>query len=86
VSVPNCPSLNLASLGPGQFFGEVELIGGGDSIASVQAADAGALELALIPRDLFQRLLEGSPATGQALSEIAHDRLEENLSRNGDCL
>jgi len=85
VSVPNCPSLKLASLGPGQFFGEVELIGGGDSVASVQAGNGGPLELALIPRDLFKQILEGSPATGQALSEIAHDRLEENLSRNGEC-
>jgi ABC-type lipoprotein export system ATPase subunit len=85
VSVPDCPELILASLGPGQFFGEVELIGGGDSIASVKAAEGEPLELALIPKDLFQQLLENSPATEQALSAIADKRREENLARNGDC-
>ncbi len=82
---PGCPELNLARLGPGQFFGEVELIGGGNSIASVRSAPGGALELALISKDLFIQLLDGSPATQHSISAVAQSRLEENLAHNGDC-
>ena len=85
LSSPGCPELNLARLGPGQFFGEVELIGGGNSIASVCAAPGGPLELALIPKDLFIQLLDGSPATQRSISAVAQSRLEENLAHNGDC-
>lgn len=85
VNNPDCPQIKLASLGPGQYFGEVELIGGGDSIASARAANGEPLELALIPKDHFQQLLDGSPAAERALSAVAQSRLAENLARNGDC-
>jgi CRP-like cAMP-binding protein len=85
LSSPGCPELNLARLGPGQFFGEVELIGGGNSIASVCAAPGENLELALIPKDVFIQLLNDSPATQRSISALAQSRLEENLTHNGGC-
>lgn len=85
LSNPGCPSLNLARLGAGQFFGEVELIGGGNSIASVCASPGGQLELALIPKDSFLQLLDGSPATERSISALAQYRLDENLAHNGKC-
>lgn len=82
---PGCPEVNLARLGAGQFFGEVELVGGGNSIASVRAGSNGPLELALIPKESFLALLEGSPTTQRAISMVAEKRRMENLARNGGC-
>jgi len=70
----------LATLGPGQFFGEVELTQGGESIASVRAAKAGA-EVALLPRAAFFELIDGSPLTRDAIQEIAATRRAENQGR-----
>jgi ABC-type lipoprotein export system ATPase subunit len=70
----------LATLGPGQFFGEVELTQGGESIASVRAAKAGA-EVALLPKDTFFELIGGSPLTRAAIQEIAATRRAENEGR-----
>ncbi len=72
--------MRLACLGQGQFFGEVELTQGGNSIASVRAARHGA-EVALLPRDTFSKLIEGSPLTRNAIQDIATTRLTENISR-----
>ena len=47
--------MSLACLGPGQFFGEVELTQGGQSIASVRAAARGA-EVALLPKETFYQV------------------------------
>jgi ABC-type lipoprotein export system ATPase subunit len=72
--------MSLACLGPGQFFGEVELTQGGDSIASVRAASHGA-EVALLPKAAFYELIDGSPLTRHAIKEVAATRLAENQSR-----
>jgi ABC-type lipoprotein export system ATPase subunit len=75
--------MSLACLGPGQFFGEVELTRGGGSIASVRAAQRGA-EIALLPRDTFYRLIDGSPLTRSDLQDVAETRLAENRRRKTD--
>jgi len=72
--------MRLARLGRGQFFGEVELTRGGHSIASVRGASEGA-ELALLPKELFFELIEGSPLTRHAMHEVAAARLAENKDR-----
>jgi energy-coupling factor transporter ATP-binding protein EcfA2 len=72
--------MKLARLGPGQFFGEVELTLGGHSIAKAQGAEQGA-ELALLPKELFYELIDGSPLTHQAIHEVAATRLAENNQR-----
>jgi ABC-type lipoprotein export system ATPase subunit len=73
----------LARLGHGQFFGEVELTQGGHSIAHVQGADHGA-ELAVLPKEIFYELIDGSPLTGHSIHEIAETRLAENNRRKTD--
>ncbi len=75
--------MRLARLGPGQFFGEVELTQGGHSIASVQGARSGA-EVALLPKETFYELIDGSPLTRHAIHEIAATRLAENRRRKTD--
>jgi ABC-type lipoprotein export system ATPase subunit len=75
--------MQLARLGHGQFFGEVELTQGGHSIAHVQGASHGA-ELTLLPKELFYELIDGSPLTRHAMHEIAATRLAENKRRKSD--
>jgi len=75
--------MKLARLGHGQFFGEVELTQGGHSIARVQGAGNGA-ELALLPKELFYELIDGSSLTRNAIHEIAATRLAENKRRKTD--
>ncbi len=73
----------LARLGPGQFFGEVELMQEGHAVAHVHAAEDGA-ELALIPKSLFYELIDGSPLTRRHMEETATTRLNENRRRKTD--
>jgi ABC-type lipoprotein export system ATPase subunit len=75
--------MKLARLGHGQFFGEVELTLGGHSIAHVQAAEHG-VKLALLPRQIFYELIDGSPLTRHAIHEVAATRLAENRRRKTD--
>jgi len=75
--------MSLACLGPGQFFGEVELTQGGKSIASVKAAKLGA-EIALLPKETFFNLIDGSPLTRSSIQEVATTRLAENIRRVTD--
>ena len=75
--------MRLACLGPGQFFGEVELILGGSSIARVRGGSNGA-EVAHLPKENFFELIDGSPLTRNAIREIATTRLAENRRRKTD--
>jgi ABC-type lipoprotein export system ATPase subunit len=75
--------VELARLGPGHFFGEVELTLGGHSIASVRGGKAGA-ELALLPKAIFFELIGESPLTRRAMHEVVATRRAENNKRKGD--
>ena len=75
---PNMPNeMVLTQLGAGQFFGEIGLTRGNNSIASVRAAKGGT-EVALLPKDIFSSLLSGSLSTRNAIQEVATNRLAEN--------
>ncbi len=76
-------ALSLARLGPGQFFGEVELTQGGHAIAHVLGGRDGA-ELARLPKATFYELIDGSPLTRHAIQELATARLAENQRRKTD--
>lgn len=68
----------LARLGPGDYFGEIELIRGGKSIANVRAAAEGPVELLALPREEFNRMLDESPLTQEAISNVVQERLKEH--------
>ncbi len=77
----------IARLGPGQFFGEIELMQGGQSIACIRAASDGPVELVALRRDAFVKLLGDSPLTAEMIGRIVQARLEENRtadSRRGN--
>ena len=50
---PTLKKVTIARLGKGGFFGEIELIRGGKSIATVRASKAGQVKLAAFPREKF---------------------------------
>jgi ABC-type lipoprotein export system ATPase subunit len=74
----DCDEMCLARLGPGQFFGEVELTQGGNSIASVRASSNTPVEVAMLPKNEFFQLIDGSPLTRTVMDEVASTRLVEN--------
>jgi putative ABC transport system ATP-binding protein len=82
---PGCPEMALARLGKGQFFGEVELLHNEDSIASERASLSEPVKLSLLPKAVFENLLEISPDTQDVIEQVAQKRLSENLAQNGDC-
>ena len=75
--------MSLACLGAGQFFGEIELTQGVGSVAGVRAA-AGGAKVALLSKDEFYKLIDGSPLTRNAIQEVATTRLAENRRRKTD--
>jgi len=70
--------VTIARLGEGEFFGEVELIHGGNSIASVRAAPERPVKLVVLRRKDFTEMLVGSPLTEDAISRIVQARMAEN--------
>jgi ABC-type lipoprotein export system ATPase subunit len=70
--------VTVTRLGPGQFFGEIELLQGGKSIAAIRAAPENEVELVGLHRDQFIELLAQSPLTTEAIQNIVRNRLEEN--------
>jgi ABC-type lipoprotein export system ATPase subunit len=70
--------LTLARLGVGEFFGEVELINGSNSIASVRASPDGPVKLVALHRKDFADMLVGSPLTEESITRIVQARLAQN--------
>ncbi len=66
----------VSQLGVNDFFGEMELLRGGKTIASVRAADK-PVELLEISREDFNWLMQKSPLTEKAISNTVQKRLEE---------
>jgi ABC-type lipoprotein export system ATPase subunit len=85
IQTRRCPDLTVARLGPNQFFGEVELVQGGNSIAAVRAAPGAPVDLLVLPREDFLKMLAGSPMTEDAIGRIVQNRVRENESTAREC-
>jgi len=73
-------NINLARLGEGEFFGEVELVRGGMSIANVRAYKDGPVELLALSRADFNHMLDQSPLTQESISAVVQERVKLNKS------
>jgi CRP-like cAMP-binding protein len=69
--------------GPGEYFGEVELMRGTESIATVRAVADAPVEVVSIDRQTFSELLSESLETRDALQQIVDARSAENLAARG---
>jgi ABC-type lipoprotein export system ATPase subunit len=65
----------LSRLHSGEFFGEIELLRGGKSIANVRAGNK-PVHVLNIPRADFLRVMQESPVTAEALGKIVQKKLE----------
>ncbi|RLD07684.1 MAG: cyclic nucleotide-binding protein [Chloroflexota bacterium] len=70
--------LVISRLGANDFFGEIELLRGGKSIASVRAAIDSPVELLALSREDFNWLMQASPLTEKAISNTVQKRIKEN--------
>lgn len=70
----------LSRLQPGEFFGEIELLRGGNSIATVRAGANEPVEVLTIKRDDFRHVIEQSPVTADAIEKIVQQRLEQRTT------
>ena len=66
--------------GPGEYFGEVELMRGANNIATVRAIIDAPVEVVTLDRSAFAELLAESDSTRDALSAIADRRAAENIA------
>ena len=66
----------VSRLSDGEFFGEMELLKGGKSIANVRAGDQ-PVEVLALPRADFIRVINESPITAEAIGKIVQTRLDE---------
>jgi len=67
----------LSRLGANEFFGDIELLRGGKSIANVRAGSE-PVEVLMIPREDFSRVMDESPITVEAVTKIVQKKLEEH--------
>jgi len=66
----------ISRLKPGEFFGEMELLRGGKSIANVRAGSQAPVEVLTLRRGDFKRVIDQSPITAEAIGKIVQQRLE----------
>jgi putative ABC transport system ATP-binding protein len=67
----------ISILSAGEFLGEMELLNGGRSIANVRADDQ-PVDMVIIPRADFMRVISESPITAEAIGKILQKRLEDH--------
>jgi putative ABC transport system ATP-binding protein len=80
---PGGTDITVARMGPGQYFGEIELLRGGKTIANVRAADSQSVEVVALDRATFCELMSESEATRAAIDQVVDDRLAENIAAGG---
>jgi CRP-like cAMP-binding protein len=73
----------VAHLRAGQYFGEVSLLHGGRTTATVRAAPGTAVDVLALDPPTFESLLSASAATREAVDQTARRRVLETDARRG---
>jgi ABC-type lipoprotein export system ATPase subunit len=73
----------IASIGPGQFFGEVNLLHPVGPIAGVRAARHTPVEVLALGRSVFAELMSEANAMREEIGQVIHQRLAENAAHGG---
>ncbi|MFC1904948.1 ATP-binding cassette domain-containing protein [Chloroflexota bacterium] len=77
--VPNGQELVVSRIEEGQYFGEVALLHGGASMATVRAALDSDVEVAALDRGDFNKLISESQPTKKQIDRVAQERLKKSL-------
>jgi ABC-type methionine transport system ATPase subunit len=80
VRAPNGEEMVVSQMRSGMFVGEIELMRGVNSVATVRASMAEPAEVVAIEREDFAALMAQSEASRQALAALAAARMEENVA------
>ena len=78
---PAGSDVTVASYGPGQYFGEIEMMRGGRWRATARAAPEMPVELVAIDRETFINLMNESDATREVIERVVETRLAENIAK-----
>ncbi len=76
----NGRSQTVAKLGPGQYFGEIDVLHKGGAIASVRAALSTPVEVIALGREVVEQLLHEAQALRDELAQVAEARRAENAT------
>jgi len=71
-------SKSLTRLGADQIFGEIELLRGGKSFAAVRASDKESVDVLVLPKADFLRIMAESPITKDALEKSVAEKLKNH--------
>ena len=77
--MPGGQELVVSRIEEGQYFGEVALLHGGASMATVRAAPDSDVEVAALDREDFDKLISESKPTEKQIDRIAQERLKASL-------
>jgi len=80
---PNHSDVVAAQLGPGQYFGEMQLLHGHKRSASASAYERGPAEVLTLDFDTMRQLLSTSDATREAMQALAGQRKQQNIELRG---
>jgi len=83
VKASNGQEFVVARMGPGEYVGEIELLRGGDSIATVRACIEEGAQVAALDPEEFASLIAQSEAAEAAIGQVADERLAESIARRG---
>ena len=72
--------LVVATMGKGQYFGEIELMRGGTNVATVRAGLESGVQAAALDRATFSQLVAESKAAEEAIQHVADERMAENIA------
>ncbi|MBI9045703.1 MAG: ATP-binding cassette domain-containing protein [Anaerolineaceae bacterium] len=72
--------MKIASMGPGQYFGEIELltVPGATAIATITANVRGPVRMLTLNRKLFNELMEDAVEMKEEIRRIARERFDDN--------
>ncbi len=70
----------VAMFSRGNYFGEVELLRGGTSIATARAASDAPVEVLRLDRATFDQMLEQSPELKAHIARVVQERVAENVA------
>ena len=80
---PNHSDVVAAQLGPGQYFGEMQLLHGEKRSASARAYEQGPVEVLSLDFNTMKDLLAASEATREAMQALADQRKRQNIELRG---
>jgi CRP-like cAMP-binding protein len=78
LSHPSSPPIPVTTMSPGQYFGEIGLLRGGQRTATVRAIGETNVEVVALDRAEFGSLIADSEPTKLAIDRVAQERVVEN--------